>query len=50
MISNNDILEIEKLRKELNQYKKKAYNNYKQHMELREKLYKKYGESWKEDL
>lgn len=50
VISNNDILEIEKLRKELNEFKKKAYQNYKQHMDLRKKLYKKYGEAWKEDL
>lgn len=50
IISNNDTLEIEKLRKELNKSKRKAYQNYKQHMDLREKLYKKYGESWKEDL
>lgn len=50
VISNNDTLEIETLRKELNESKRKAYQNYKQHMDLRKKLYKKYGESWKEDL
>lgn len=50
VISNNDSLEIERLRKELNQSKAKAYQNYKQNMDLRKKLYKKYGESWKEDL
>ena len=49
-ISNNEPLEIEKIRKELNKSKKKAYHNYKQYMELRKKLYNKYGESWKEDL
>ena len=49
-ISNNDPLEIEKIRKELNKSKKKAYQNYKEHMELRKKLYDKYGESWKEGL
>ncbi len=50
VISNNDILEIEGLRKELNKSKIKAYQNYKQHMDLRKKLYEKYGESWKEGL
>ena len=50
IISNNDPLEIEKLRKELNKYKGKAYQNYKEHMDLRKRLYKKYGEGWKEDL
>lgn len=50
IISNNDELEIEKLRKELNQSKKRAYTNYKQHMNLRKKLYKKYGEAWKKNL
>lgn len=50
IISNNDSLEIEKLRKEVNKYKGKAYHNYRQHMDLRKDLYNKYGESWKEDL
>lgn len=50
VISNNDVLEIDSLRKELAKSKKKAYQNYKQHMDLLRKLYKKYGEDWKEDL
>ena len=50
VISNKDVLEIEKLRKELNKSKKKAYQNYRQNMNLRKKLYKKYGDSWKEGL
>lgn len=50
VISNNDKLEIEKLRRDLNQAKKKAYENYRQHMDLRKKLYEKYGETWKKDL
>ena len=50
IISNNDVLEIENLRKELSKAKKKAYENYKQHMDLRKKLYEKYGENWKDDL
>lgn len=50
VISNRDVLEIEKIRKELNQAKKKAYQNYRQHMDLRKKLYQKYGEDWTEDL
>ena len=48
VISNNDTLEIEKLRKELNKSKIKAYQNYKQHMDLRKNLYDKYGEDWKD--
>ena len=48
IMSNNAPLEIEVLKKELNKYKRKAYQNYKQHMDLRKKLYEKYGESWKE--
>lgn len=50
VISNRDLLEIEKLRTELSKAKKKAYQNYRQNMDLRKKLYKKYGEKWKEDL
>lgn len=50
VISNGDILEIDKLRKNLSKAKKKAYQNYRQNMDLRKKLYEKYGESWKEDL
>lgn len=50
VISNRDTLEIEKLRKELARSKKKAYQNYKQHMNLRKSLYSKYGESWKDNL
>ncbi len=49
-IGNDDPLEIEKLRKELKRSKKKAYQNYKQNMDLRRKLYEKYGESWKDGL
>lgn len=50
VISNNDVLEIEGLRKELSKAKTKAYKNYKQHMDLLSKLYNKYGEDWKKDL
>ena len=50
VITNNDFLEIEKLRKELSRSKKKAYQNYKEHMDLRKKLYDSYGESWKDGL
>ena len=50
VITNNDTLEIDKLRKQLARSKKKAYQNYKQLMELTSKLYSKYGESWKENL
>ena len=50
VISNRDELEIEKLRKDLNRAKKKAYQNYRQHMDLRKKLYQKYGDQWMEDL
>ncbi|MGO1468814.1 MAG: hypothetical protein ACTHW2_02195, partial [Tissierella sp.] len=50
VISNEDTLEIEKIRKELNRYKKKAHQNYKDHMDLRKSLYKKYGQTWKEGL
>lgn len=50
VISNRDVLEIEKVRKDLDKAKKKAYQNYRQHMDLRKKLYQKYGDRWKEDL
>lgn len=49
-ISNNDALEIDRLRKDLARSKKKAYQNYKQHMNLLKKMYNKYGEDWKKDL
>lgn len=50
VISNQDELEIDRLRKDLKQAKKKAYQNYRQHMDLRKKLYQKYGDRWMEDL
>lgn len=50
VISNRDALAIEKVRKDLNKAKKKAYQNYRQHMDLRKKLYEKYGEHWMDDL
>lgn len=50
VVSNNDGLEIDRLRKELARAKKKAYQNYKQHMDLLSKLYNKYGQDWKKDL
>lgn len=47
VISNNDVLEIDRLRKELAKAKRKAYQNYKHYMNLLSKLYNKYGEDWK---